>query len=471
MYEPSSSVGLLAGAASVSQVSNVELRSLRSHLTETAVTLQSFLTWCLFASNTYAYRMTRTRYRLQSHWESLSSEVWGVIFARLAARPGLHRVLQTFCKLPLVCSKFDSIMCEQPNMCTHLFLSKALAGRHVPHFLGFIKRHSGSVSDLTVSSGYPSLELVLATLLTQQAPISTVSGHIPGQAIQLLAAFKTLTHCHLNGEQAGAMSLLPLKSLPNLTSLDLTTGVFTMVDAAQHLTRLLLMDCEASCFEDCLCVTSLKQLHCHDSDLSRFHQEGLPACSQLRSLVCESSNIHAVNAAERVLFADTDFCVPSSITALTALSSISFTCDAQVRTVELDWLSEFTALETFEAKLEAERVVLPGCISSLSSLRRLSITRTMEDDTQAMDDHMQVIFGFDFSHLVALEEICIHGNFDAEMYGVLNLADLDGLRVVDFSYFTEPTRRMMRQLSLLAFRLGQYRSHIQFTADNEWALS
>ena len=409
--------------------------------------------------------MARTCGQSQSQWDQLPCEVWGVIFAQLPFRPGVYKLQQIFCKLPLVCSKFHNIMSGQPNMCSRLLLYEALDGTHVPHLLGFTKRHSGSMRELSVSSveQYPWLELVLATLLTHQAPISRVYGHIPNKAMPLLAALKTLVHCHLHGRQGVRMSLQPLASLPNLTSLNLEEAHLTVVDAAaQHLTRLALVDCTASCFEDCLCVTSLRQLYCYHSNLSRFHQEGLPACLQLQSLACDSSNIHAADAAESVLFGGPDHCVPLSISALTALTSLSFACDAEVRSVELDWLTQLTALEILEAKLEAECIVLPGCLSTLSRLRQLSVVATGDEG------HGQVTLDFDFSHLVALEELRIDGDFDAKMYGMLNLADLKRLRVVAFSPSAKPDGHMVDQLALLSHKLRKHRPDIQFTADNEW---
>ena len=155
--------------------------------------------------------MTRTCSQPQSQWEQLSSEIWGVIFARLTTWPGFYRPQKTLCRLPLVCSKFHNILPGQPNMCSCLFLKKAVDGSHVPHLLGFVRRHSGSMSDLTVSLGCPWVELVLATLLTHHTPINRVCGHIPGQALHLLAALKTVTHCSLWGRQEAPMSLQPLK--------------------------------------------------------------------------------------------------------------------------------------------------------------------------------------------------------------------------------------------------------------------
>ena len=405
--------------------------------------------------------MARTCGQPQSQWDQFSSEVWGVIFAQLPTRPGVYKLQTVLCKLPLVCSKFHNIMSGQPNMCTRLLLFEALAGNHVPHLLGFIRRHSGSIRELSVSSGeeYPRLELVLATLLTHQAPVSRVDGHIPNEAMHLLAALKTLVHCNLHGRQGASVSLQPLRSLPNLTILNLAEGPFTMVDAAaQHLTRLALVDCKASCFEDCLCVTSLRHLCCRHSNLSRFHQEGLPACSQLQSLLCDSSNIHAGDAAESVLFGAPDHCVPLSISALTALSLLSFRCDAEVRRVELDWLTQLTALEKLEAKLAAECIVLPESLSTLSRLRGLFVAATR-------DEHTQVTLDFDFSHLVALEELCIFSDFHARAYGLLNLADLNRLRFVAISRSTD--KHMMDQLALLAHKLEKHRPDIYFVTDSE----
>ena len=438
---------------------------LNHRLVDTAVTLLPFHTYCLCANDQYAYRMTRTCGQPQSHWEQLSPELWRVIFAQLPARPGLFVLQQTFSKLPLVCSKFRNILSGQPDMCSRLFLNKAVAGSHVPHLLGFARRHAGAMSDLDVSFGYPCVELVLAILLTHQAPISRVTGLIPGKALHLLAALKTLTHCHLEGQYEASMCLQPLKSLPDLISLDLAVGQYTMLDAAaQHLTRLKLVDCEAICVEDCLCVTSLRQLYCSHSNLAWFHQEGLPACSQLESLVCESSNIHTVNAAESVLFGGPDHCVSASMSALTALSSLSFTCDTEVGSVDLDWLTQLTALKKLEAKLAAECIVLPGCLSSLSSLKQLCVVALR-------DEHLQLTLELVFRHLVALEEIRIHGNFNAETYGILSLAELQRLRVVDFSCFTAPGRYMTGQLALLAHKLGKHRPDNQFTAGNDWAFA
>ena len=257
------------------------------------------------------------------------------------------------------------------------------------------------------------------------------------------------------------MSLQPLRALPNLISLELQAGEFTHVDAAaQHLTSLTLVNCKAGCFEDCLCVTSLRHLCCRRSKLQRFHQQGLPACSQLTTLVCDSSNIHAVDDAQSVLFGGPAHCVPLGMSALTALSTLSFTCDAETRSVELDWLTQLTALENLEAKLEADCIALPGCLSSLSNLRQLTVVAMR-------DEQVQITFDFDFSHLVAPEEIIILGNFDAKKYGLLGLAALERLRVVEFSCFPEPDRQMMSQLALLAHKLGNCRPDIQFTVDDD----
>ena len=87
---------------------------------------------------------------------------------------------------------------------------------------------------------------------------------------------------------------------------------------------------------------------------------------------------------------------------------------------------------------------------------------------EEIDELTRFTFDFDFCHLVALEEICVMGNFDAEDYGLLSLAALERLRVIEFSGFTEPDRTMMAQLALLAYRLGKHRPDIRFTADDHW---
>ena len=71
---------------------------------------------------------------------SAEAEVWGVIFAQLETWPGVYRVQQTLCKLPLLCSNIhngvmlsgcvfsssryvitSNILSGQPNMGSRLF--------------------------------------------------------------------------------------------------------------------------------------------------------------------------------------------------------------------------------------------------------------------------------------------------------------------------------------------------------------
>ena len=81
------------------------------------------------------------------------------------------------------------------------------------------------------------------------------------------------------------------------------------------------------------------------------------------------------------------------------------------------------------------------------------------------DEHTQVTLDFDFSHLVALEELCIYSEFHARAYGLLNLADLKRLSFVQLSRSTD--RHMMDQLALLAHKLEKHRPDIYLFADIE----
>ena len=116
-----------------------------------------------------------------------------------------------------------------------------------------------------------------------------------------------------------------VRSLRSLRGLVLELGDFTDVEAAAvHLTRLQLSDCGASCSHGCMCVTSLIQLQVSRSELDLFH-EGVAACTCLKHLELEDALVGAVDAAETFTTEYDTFCVPSSLTALTELTWLSFT--------------------------------------------------------------------------------------------------------------------------------------------------
>ena len=380
--------------------------------------------------------------------------------AQLQTQSGVWRLHQTICKLPSVCSKFHDVLSEQPDICTSLSLCEVPAGDHLPHCLRYIQRHSGSIKQLWGSTDCPWLEVVLAILFTHSAPISNIDGCLRQQTLPLVVAFRTLTQLSIENEEEPSMSLKPLEALPNLTSLKLLSGDFDELDAAaRHLTYLSLDVCTARSCNDCMCVTSLQELCCVSSVLVRFHHHGLPACSHLTSLTCVHSSIQGVIQAEHMLFHDVDHNVPANLSALTALSSLSLTCVAEVEDVEFGWLTGLTGLEELYLEADAGCVTLPECISSLSKIKELSLAVKLGSQT--------ISIAFEFGCLVALEVMRVFVNFRAEKYGLWNLVTLKNLNYVRFSQFTELKKCMIGQLVSVAHKLGRARRDVQFIVDEE----
>ena len=208
--------------------------------------------------------------KAQMSWLSLSNELWRQIFAHLqqlllrtsyasiTCRTAESRLYTT----RLVCRQFNSIFQE----CTDLYGSLTLlhdeyhppCPKAVPSLMLWIQQHHAAVHHIRAFCNRDYMEAALAALSTHGSDLVTASlKPVFSSALSLLGAFRGITSCALQGSREGPLSLQALHNLPNLTTLQLSDGLFSEVDAGQHLTRLLISDCQAICESDCRCAASL----------------------------------------------------------------------------------------------------------------------------------------------------------------------------------------------------------------------
>ena len=286
-----------------------------------------------------------------SDWAQLSRELWCNIFDYVQPdinnwemgwdwdRIWFEEAMQRFLKLSQVCKVFQSILCQHQYQ-SALCLRHDLEPSHLSGLYCHILQHGSSVKHLVTACGSPYLEAALAALQSNHKPAALVTfsmAHdgavLPSHdsALLLLVPFTALVSVNLD-LQAGsdnahssnkAFCLQPLAALPCLSRLNLSSGNFQSVDAAEHLTHLSISNCQAECHEVCKCVTSLVELRLNCANLYCFHTTGVCACSRLQLLACIQSCIHAVEPEDTMHFAD-DYrhlaSVPSSLSCLTCLT-------------------------------------------------------------------------------------------------------------------------------------------------------
>ena len=265
----------------------------------------------------------------------------------------------------------------------------------------------------------------------------------------VLSTFSTLTTLFLRAPNSEDISLHALAGLPSLHALRLDLGNFSDVDAAAHLTNLVLMDhVEASCSEDCSCVTSLLKLRLGCSQLRRFHSQGVSACSNLQSLSCSDSLVSAVNPNEDFQWDDTRISTGPSLTALTALSSLSLRVITTDASLKLEWVTMLKSLQQLHAFLDSAE--LPAAFSSMRNLTSLMVGSYCNPDAV-------VKLMFDWSELVSLRYVFFNGPVR-----VSKLDDLITLPTLQQFHYVMPSSDSVpnNQLLELVYRLGRERPDV-----------
>lgn len=304
----------------------------------------------------------------------LSDELWSGIFAvlpradellttdwrQIKPTPSTQQLLQ----LRLVCKQFNDLHAQQVHRLSldQHFSSNALAG-----LLAWLRRRKPPISSLELNCGAPVLDTVLGAVAVLQTAITHVHiARFSHTSFKLLSAFDSLQICKLAPASGSDVDLSALQGLSDLSRLWLLEGSFTKLSALRSLSHLLLKKAQVTSDQDCGFVSKLKQLDLVHSDMQGFHQLGLSACSQLKSLRLSRSTLEDKHGNGQ-LDLDLDV-VPENLSSLSKLTHLQLG-GTPVQIHEQDWLTDLTALKELTVKLAASG---PGSLHPLLSLTQLT---------------------------------------------------------------------------------------------------
>lgn len=284
-------------------------------------------------------------------WNRLSSEIWAKVFsilapeaAEAAARLQLPEegeldVWPCYQQLRLVSKGFYDIFRRNPGLSALLHLGDSFSLEALPSFLAWVP-HSAFETVITECDAHIA-EVALAALTGFANRVASVELHdISASGITVLAAFTFLSHCKLHDD----LDLHPLQHLQKLTSLSLVDGHYNNIGKLAHLTYLSLCDAQGNSNQDCDFASSLQKLHMQRSRLHNLHASGLSACTSLRNLNCEFSQVAADRAEDWLDIWDSPL-LPSTLSTLTQLTQLILCVGSQVDGVcDIAWLYALTNL-------------------------------------------------------------------------------------------------------------------------------
>lgn len=403
-------------------------------------------------------------------WAQLPVEVWAQIFADVHPYKGnpagmcddkKDHNMHKFYQLRAVSKRFGDVMTLNAHLCTNMSLTDKLESHHLPGLLSWIRKCGHAVTELTISCGSPLVGIALAALLSCQSILTSVTVTDIGEpSIHLLSDFKTLTTCQLQDPDEQPFSITALHALPHLVHLELQGGTFDDVDAAAHLTSLKLSQCEAFCSQSCPCVASLLQLSVSkDSCLADFHSQGVCACSVLQDLSCHNSFIGARDDRTECLDLRSEqqfLHIPSSLSALTALTCLALGHTDQDRSFRVGWLAELPKLRSVHLSFDILQLALPASLSALSSLTCLYVTNH--------SPHGSVLVTCDWTGFPMLQAITFRGPvLFRTVEGLVHLPALKCVSLRDQEH--EEVQCGAVNIGLVAYALGCHRPDVQFCLD------
>lgn len=370
---------------------------------------------------------------------------------------------QAFHQLRTVCSAFNATFKQHDDLYSDVIV-RDHKDRHLSSLAAWICCHSSSIRNLTVLMPSPWLEAILVALQSpHHSCLETlfIVGPVPATAMHLLPSFQSITKLMVHDDETPLLDLHPLKDLPQLTHLDLEQGSFKGIEVAEHLTALDLYQTTVVCEQGCSFVTSLVHLTMWYAQLAGFHQKGLPACSCLQSLTCRDGDISAVDADEGLnCSSEIELCIPSSMTALTALTKLAIGMDTDVGNmpVNLGWLTQLTALQCVEVSLPVSEVEFPQCVSTMTSIRTLLVDLHYSTPTA---DAANLRLNFDMSGLVSLHSFTLK-RLSVVAHEMRRLTLIQGLKQVVLKDVMPADARTAQEIAMLAFEIGHNQCSIVF---------
>lgn len=404
-------------------------------------------------------------------WEHLSTELWELVFSCLmtywddeqyifAAAQDVHRQAG-FYALRTVCKKFNFMFARTASLYRHVLLGANFDICHLPNLLQWIVKHGTLVSKLAAACGSPSLDVVLGSLFVQSSCLKLVGlEHVSTSSLHLLQTFPTITACHLQPCKGETLELQALAVLPSLACLTLIHGQFSNLNKLAHLTLLDLDGSHAVCSADCECAESLLHLGVTNSTITRFHQHGVSACSKLTSLSCQKGAIQAVQSMANMVCDAEEFCIPSNLSLLEALTDLTVMCPSKA-SMSCDWVAKLATLKCVSITSSAGMLTFPECLSSLSSLRYLTVT-------SFQNKKGTVRIECDFASLVSLRRVSFAGSVSiSSSTNLSRLATVSHLKEVRFLRLRHCDEYTTKQLMVLSRTLGLERQQVLLSFERQ----
>lgn len=234
--------------------------------------------------------------------------------------------------LGTVCRAFDTVLSANPQLYASVALNKqsiAEAAGSLAAMVQWTAQHSKTVEHIVACGDMDVLHHVLNAL---QTPLNTLTTAVvedhTGQSVHQLAAFKNLQKLTLCGsceDNNTLYSLQPLTHLPVLSNLALHYCTVLDLQAAEHVTSLELVQCEASCTQPRAPVQSIEDIYLCHSSIDAFHVDGIYACTGLKSLICFDSSVAAIDSpAQDFVLGEHEACIAESLTKLSSLTTLNF---------------------------------------------------------------------------------------------------------------------------------------------------
>ena len=402
--------------------------------------------------------------RPNGDWTQLPRNLWADIFginlpystsdSLCSLELQAIKLQSDFFKLRMVCQTFNNIFQQHGRLSSSVVIRHGGQNSQLPSLLNWMRCHLAHVRLLDVHHDSPWQEMALTALLSPHACLEQVyfRSAVKDTVLFPLSTFKSITTCTLVSNVGNSLNLQPLSSLPLLTTLTLRFGNFVGLEAAAHLTSLLLAAAEVVCAEECSCVTSLVELKLFSAKLLYFHSRNVAACLGLKSLVLHSATISGHTLDEGFMFPDgEDGSIPTGLSAMTALTSLELNYPAHA--MQLFWLTALSALQSFV--LDGSYAEFSASFSFMTSLKTLKIC--LETDRTC-----NLVFQFDLRSLASLQRfelrfVTMHAK---KLSGLALLPDLQEVYLENVTPYDLVTATA---IGVLAFELGRRRQAVQFS--------
>lgn len=260
-----------------------------------------------------------------------------------------------FHQLKLVCSKFQDVYAEHPELSNEISISKISSATSifVPSILLWVQRWGSSICSFKAFSGKQHHELVLGALACLSTSLDSVFlTNTPAAAVCALPVFKSLKRCDFDDHQL--LNLSALQALPSLPKLYLSGGDYSSVPSAGQLTMLWVQEANVEFNRAVMEDISLKDIVIYSGELSRLHDNGLSACKGLTDLVFADAVFKAALVSDFLQQQQNNqTTIPAKISHLTCLTNLDlWVASCFDNFFDLDWVYSIVSLRCLKLTVQ-----------------------------------------------------------------------------------------------------------------------